>query len=102
MAFINRWFAQDVTIEADLLDEAINTPDGAGGLAEWDVIYLVTQTDNATGSVTSYRGRCQLQFELQGSFWYLSFWRDEQGEEDPDNPGSSLPTLGRVRAVFAN
>ena len=37
---------------ADLLDVAINTPDGAGGLAEWDVIYYITVTDNQTGSIT--------------------------------------------------
>ncbi len=100
MGFVNSWFATDVTIAADLLDEDINTPDGSGGLAQWDVIYLITVTDNVSGSVTSYRGRCQLEFELQGSFWYLSLWRDEQGEEDPDNPGSILETLGRVRGVF--
>jgi hypothetical protein len=99
--FINSWFATDVTINADLLDETFATPDGSGGLAEWDLIYLLTVTDNQSGSVTRYRGRCVLQFTLEGSYWYLSYWRDEGGEEDPDNPGATLETMGRLRGAFA-
>jgi hypothetical protein len=103
MGFINSWFATDVTIAADLLNGGDDdvTPAGSGGVAEWEVTYLITVTDNQTGSVTRYRGLCTLRFELQGSYWFLAFWRDEVGQEDPDNPGSTLETLGTVRGVFA-
>jgi hypothetical protein len=101
MSFINSWFATNVTIDADLLDTPINTPDGAGGFAEWELIYFLEVEDNQTGSTTKYRANAVLQFELQGSFWYLSYWRDQNGEDDPDNPGSTLETMGRLRGAFA-
>ncbi len=43
--FVGNWFVSDVTIEANLLDTEINTPDGSGGIAEWDIIYFVTVID---------------------------------------------------------
>ena len=101
MAFINAWFATDVTIEADLLDEAINTPDGAGGVAEWDLIYLINVTDNQSGGVTRYRGRAIIRFDIPATYWFVSFWHDEQGEQDPDNPDATLETMGRLRGAFA-
>ncbi|MBD3222834.1 hypothetical protein GF314_16525 [bacterium] len=103
MAFIGNWFTAGVTIvsaQMEWLDEGISTPDGAGGFAEWDVIYLFTVEDQF-GSSTRYRGRCILEFTLEGSYWYLSYWRDEQGEQDPDNPASTLATMGALRGNFA-
>jgi len=101
MTFISRWFATDVTIRADLLDVAISTPDGAGGVAEWDLIYLINVTDNADGSVTRYRGRAVIEFNIPATYWYVNFWRDEQGEQDPENPDATLETMGRLRGAFA-
>jgi hypothetical protein len=98
--FMNTWFSTDVTIDADLLDEEINTPDGQGGFAEWDLIYLLTVTDNQTGSTTRYRGRCILNFNVPDNFWYVTFWRDEQGEADPES-GATLQTMGALRGAFA-
>ncbi len=98
--FINSWFATDVTIEAALRDSVINAPDGSGGFAEWDIIYLLTVTDNITGSITRYRGRCILEFSVPDNFWYVSYWRDEQGEVDPET-GATLQTMGALRGAFA-
>jgi hypothetical protein len=98
--FINSWFATDVTIEASLRDSVINAPDGSGGFAEWDLIYLLTVTDNQTGSTTRYRGRCILEFSVPDNFWYVSYWRDEQGEVDPET-GATLQTMGALRGAFA-
>lgn len=102
MGFISSFFASNTTIAADLFDTEINTPDGAGGFAQWDVIYSLVVTDVGSGSSTRYRGRAVLEFTLEGSFWYLSYWRDEQGEQDlPDNPNSTLQTMGALRGTFA-
>ncbi len=98
--FINSWFGTDVTIEAALRDSVINDPAGSGGFAEWDVIYLLTITDNITGSTTRYRGRCILEFNVPDNFWYVSYWRDEQGEVDPET-GATLQTMGALRGAFA-
>jgi len=100
IAFITSLYNNVTAIAADLRDEEISTPEGSGNFAEWDIIYLVEVTDQ-TGSVTKYRGRATLQFELQGSYWYLTYWRDENGESDPDNPDVQLPTMGVLRANFA-
>jgi len=98
--FINSWFGSDVTINASLRDSVINAPDGQGGFAEWEIIYLIEVTDNQTGSTTRYRGSCILNFNLPDSFWYVSYWRDEQGEQAPDGTGT-LQTMGALRGAFA-
>lgn len=99
MSFINSWFSSGVQIQADLRETEINTPGGADGFAEWELIYLLTVTDSQTGTVTRYRASAVLQFTLEGSYYYLSYWRDEQGEEDPDT-GAALETMGRLRGAF--
>jgi hypothetical protein len=102
MAFISNWFAAGVTIESsslEWLDTAVSTPDGSGGFAEWDVIYFLTTTDQF-GSTTRYRGRAIMEFSLEGSYWFLSYWRDEQGEQDPDDPANTLATFGALRGTF--
>lgn len=101
MNFISSWFASGVQIQANLRDTDINTPDGAGGLAEWEIIYLLTITDSQTGSQTRYRASAVLQFTLEGSYYYLSYWRDQQGEEDPVS-GATLETMGRLRGAFGS
>jgi len=103
LSFITSWFASDIEILStaqEWSDTEINTPDPAGTFAEWNIIYFFTVNDQF-GSSTRYRGRCILQFALEGSYWYLSYWRDEQGEQDPDNPSSTLSTMGAIRGAFA-
>ena len=101
MAFINSWFASGVTIAANLRDgDDDNTPDGSGGLAEWTITYQLTVTDQ-TGSLTRYRAKAVLEFTLEGSYYYLSSWRDEQGEQDPDS-GTTLESMGMLRGAFGS
>lgn len=103
MEFIGNWFASGVTIASEASQwkdpASASTPDGSGGFAEWDVTYFLEVTDSF-GSTTRYRGRAILEFELEGSYWYLSYWRDEQGEQDPDDPASTLATMGTLRGTF--
>jgi hypothetical protein len=101
MSFINAWYGSNVTITADLLDTEINTNDPAGTSGEWELIYFVRVIDEFN-SETRYRGRAFIGFLLEGNFWYISYWRDQQGEDDPDNPGSNLQTLGVVRGAIAS
>jgi len=103
MAFIGNWLASGATIASEGLQwqdpASASTPAGSGGFAEWDVTYYLEVTDSF-GSTTRYRGRTILEFQLEGSYWYLSYWRDEQGEQDPDNPESTLATMGALRGTF--
>ncbi len=101
MTFVNAWFSNRPIIQANLLDEEISVPDGSGGRAEWDIIYYLNVTDRQTGSLAKYRARATLVFELKGTYWFLTYWRDESGESDPDDPQVLLPTLGVVRGAFA-
>lgn len=102
MDFISSWFASGIEIQANLLDGDDDvTPDGAGGLAEWTITYQLTVTDSQTGSVARYRAKAVLEFTLEGSYYYLSSWRDEQGEEDPET-GATLETMGMLRGAFGS
>ncbi|MEZ4387792.1 MAG: hypothetical protein R3D98_09480 [Candidatus Krumholzibacteriia bacterium] len=105
MTFIGNWFASGVTIQSDQAQwkdpASQNTNDGSGGFAQWDVIYFLSITDSF-GSSTRYRGRAVVEFTLEGSYWYLSYWRDEQGEQDPENPTSTLATMGALRGTFGS
>jgi hypothetical protein len=101
MGFINNWFANDVTITADLLDDPINTPNNPGGNeAIWQLIYFIEVTDNISGTVTKYRGRAELRFAVPTTDWALVQWVDEGGENDPDG-GGALQTMGFLRGAFA-
>jgi hypothetical protein len=101
MTFINNWFGSNVTITADLFNEEINTNDPAGTSGEWELIYFVRVIDEFN-SETRYRGRAFIGFQLEGNFWYIRYWRDQQGETDPENPNANLQTLGVVRGAFAS
>ncbi|MFO7655338.1 MAG: hypothetical protein R6X25_16175 [Candidatus Krumholzibacteriia bacterium] len=99
MDFIVGWFGSNVEIEADLVDDPIQTADPGGLTGEWELIYLIRVTDEF-GRETRYRGRAFIGFESPGNFWYVSHWRDVQGEEDPVS-GASLQTLGAIRGAIA-
>ena len=100
LSFVNSWFATGIAITADLRDTDINTPDGSGGVAEWEIIYFLSVVDNQSGTTTRYRGNAVLRFTLEGSYWFLSYWEDRNGEPDPDS-GATLETMGRLRGAFA-
>jgi len=100
MAFVNSWFASDVTIAADLRDTDINTEDPSGTTAEWQLIYYVREIQNSSGSETRYRARATINFRLEANFWYIISWEDEAQESDPDDGSILLPTMGRLRGAF--
>ncbi|MBU1675929.1 nuclear transport factor 2 family protein [bacterium] len=97
IAFMNDFLGTIDGMVIDLRDEEIFT-DWSGSEAELRYIYSVV-VDEAGGTVP-YRARVTLEFRLDGTFWVLTRWFDEQGEEDPDS-GSPLPPLGRRRGAFA-
>jgi hypothetical protein len=100
--FVQSWFGSDITIVSDMIrDGSQNTNDPGGQFGTWDLIYLVRVTDQFGGE-TRYSGRAEIDFQLEGNFWYITRWEDLNGEEDPDNPGSNLQTLGVVRGAIAS
>ncbi len=102
VAFINNFYNSDVTITAQMVDDDFVIPPDTGTEIEWEnVIYDVTVTSNADNSVTRYRGSAIITFRLEGNFWYIYQWRDQQGESDPTT-GQLLPTMGVLRGTFAS
>lgn len=102
IAFVQDWFGSNISVAADMeRPGSENTNDPSGDSGEWDLIYFVRVTD-PTGNETRYSGRALIGFQLEGNFWYISYWRDLNGEEDPDNPGSNLQTLGVVRGAIVS
>ncbi|MCB1184992.1 hypothetical protein KDM41_16310 [bacterium] len=102
VAFINSFYNSDVTITAQMKDADFNAPPDTGAEVEWEnVIYDITVTSNVDQSTTRYRGSAIITFRLEGSFWYVYQWRDQQGESDPGT-GQLLPTMGVLRGTFAS
>ena len=102
VSFINNFYNSDVTISAQMINDDFVVPPDTGTEVEWEnVIYDVTVTSNADGSTTRYRGSAIITFRLEGNFWYIYQWRDQQGESDPDT-GQLLPTMGVLRGTFAS
>ncbi len=102
VSFINNLFNSDVKITAQMRDDDFVVPPDAGTEMEWEnVIYDVTVTSNIDQSVTRYRGSAIITFRLEGNFWYIYQWRDQQGESDPGS-GTLLPTMGVLRATIGS
>ncbi len=102
VSFINAFYNSDVSISAQIRNDEFTVPPDAGTQMEWEnVIYDVTVTNNADQSVTRYRGSAIITFRLEGNFWYIYQWRDQQGESDP-NTGQLLPTMGVLRGTFGS
>lgn len=100
--FINSLYNSNVEITAKMRDDDFVVPPDAGTEMEWEnVIYDVIVTSNVDQSVTRYRGSAIITFRLEGSFWYIYQWRDQQGESDPDT-GTLLPTMGVLRATIGS
>lgn len=102
-AFINNLFNSGVTIHSLMKDDGFTPPPDGGVETVWEgVIYDVTLTDPTDNSTTRYRASAIITFSLEGNFWYITRWRDQQGESDPDNPGTILPSMGVLRGTFAS
>jgi hypothetical protein len=100
--FINSFYNSGVTISAQLKNDDFVVPPDVGTQVEWEnVIYDLTVTSNNDGSVTRYRGSAIITFRLEGNFWYLYQWRDQQGESDPVTL-QPLPSMGVLRGTFGS
>jgi hypothetical protein len=100
--FINNFYNSDVTIAAQMVNDEFEVPSDTGTEMEWEnVIYDIIVTENASSSVTRYRGSAIITFRLEGNFWYIYQWRDQQGESDPETQ-QLLPTMGVLRGTFGS
>ncbi|MBK7703295.1 MAG: hypothetical protein IPI34_10585 [bacterium] len=97
IAFIQNFFNNVDGIAADLNAVEVQVGLGRidGGICE---IYAVEVTES--GGEVPYRASVTLDFRIDGTFWVLARWFDEQGEQDPETQ-NSLPTLGQRRGAFA-
>jgi len=101
--FINNFYNSGVTIQAQMKDDGFTPPPDSGTQTTWEgVIYDLIITNNADNSVTRYRASAIITFTLEGNFWYISRWRDQQGESNPDSPGQILSSMGVLRGTFAS
>ncbi|MBE0565895.1 MAG: hypothetical protein IH621_08070 [Krumholzibacteria bacterium] len=103
VAFINNFYNSGVTIEAQMKDDGFTPPPDTGSETVWEgVIYDIIVTNPADNSTTRYRASAIITFSVAGNFWYISGWRDQQGESNPDNPGQLLSSMGVLRGTFAS
>lgn len=102
IAFINAFYNSDVDITARMRNLDFAVPPTSGNISIWEgVIYDLTVVSRIDASTVRYRGSAIITFSLEGNFWYISEWRDQQGESDPGT-NQLLPTLGVLRANFAS
>jgi hypothetical protein len=103
VSFINNFYNSGVTIEAKMRDDDFVLPGDSGTQVTWEgVIYDLIVTNANDGSTTRYRASAIITFSLEGNFWYITRWRDQQGESNPDNPGQLLSSMGVLRGTFAS
>jgi len=97
IAFITDFFNNVQGIQANLRDVAVFT-DWSGTQAELRYIYRIDV--QGSGGVVPYRASVTFNLRLDGTYWVLTRWYDEQGEQDPET-GAQLPSLGQRRGAFA-
>jgi len=95
--FMNAFLGNVQGVTADLQAVAHDV-DWSGSEAFLRYTYSVVVDES--GSQVPYRATVSLDFRLDGTFWVLFRWFDEQGEQDPDS-GANLPSLGQRRGAFA-
>lgn len=103
MRFINAFYDSDVTIVSLMREEDYVIPPPSGDEVDWEnVIYYLRVETNDDESETRYRASAIITFKLEGSFWYIYRWRDQQGESNPDNPEELLSSMGVLRGNFGS
>ncbi len=100
--FIRKFYSfGPINTDVVMQNPEFNAPPPSGTEVEWiGVIYDVTVTSGS--SLTRYRGAADVVFSQEGTEWFVTRWTDRQGEGDPDNPGSVLPTFGILRGTTAS
>jgi hypothetical protein len=101
VAFVQAALSADLEITASFNALDVPCPASSGSVFVWpSVEYSVVVAGAAGANPVTYRGVAELEFELQGSFWYLSRWTDLRGAPAPWNGDIMCPTLGELRAVY--
>lgn len=102
IAFINALYNADIEIVATMRNPEFIVPPSSGSVSVWEnVIYDVKVTSTLDQSSVRYRGSAIITFTLETNFWYITEWRDQQGESDPET-NQLLSTLGVLRGNFAS
>lgn len=101
IAFVQALFAAGVELDAELVANGSVCPSPSGTTVTWPgVEYSVVVAGSDGASPVTYRGVADLEFGLDGSFWYLARWVDLRGAPAPWNEDVLCPTLGELRAVY--
>jgi len=99
VAFINSFLSNVDGVTAKLNLEIVEGDESGTG-TEALVRYISSASVQEGGGEVKYRSLTTMEFRIEGTFWFLVRWFDEQGETDPDT-SSLLPTLGQRRGAFA-
>jgi hypothetical protein len=100
-AFAQALFAADLRFVADLTVGGAACPPSSGSTTAWPGVEYAVVVSGANGaSPVTYRGVADLEFSLEGAFWYLSRWHDRYGTAPPWNEDVVCPTLGELRGAF--
>ena len=101
VAFVQVVVSANLEITASLNALDVPCPAASGSAFVWpSVEYSVVVAGADGANPVTYRGVAELEFELQGNFWYLSRWTDLSGAPAPWNEDVMCPTLGELRAVY--
>jgi hypothetical protein len=98
-AFIGAFLSNVTGVTANLNLEIVDGDESGTG-TEALVRYISSTEVQEGGGEVKYRSSTTMEFRIEGTFWTLVRWFDEQGETDPDT-NSLLPTLGQRRGAFA-
>lgn len=102
--FITWFFQSGVTIASQMRNPDFDVPDPAGSNeVVWvGVIYYLKVTSTSDNTESRYRASARITFRLEGNYWYITQWEDQQRESDPDNPNQLLSSMGVLRGIFAS
>ena len=100
--FIRKFYSfGPINSDVKMRNDEFIVPPHSGTETLWEgVIYDLTV--DSGGSFSRYRGSADITFSLVGTEWFVTRWVDRQGESDPGNPGSVLPTFGSLRGTTAS
>lgn len=100
--FVGVLFSAGLEFNASMLSGGYVPPTPSGSEVVWGgVEYSVQVQGETTSCPVVYRGVANLEFRIEGNFWYLTSWTDIRGAAASWNSEVILPTLGELRAVFA-
>ncbi len=99
--FIRKFYSfGPINSDVKMRNDEFEVPPTSGSEMLWEgVIYDLTVESG--GSLSRYRGSADITFNLVGTEWFVTRWVDRQGESDPGDPGSVLPTFGFLRGTTA-